>query len=303
MGADGKLTGKDLKKVRKGITRDNSVSQGEIAALKAYETSKQGKKLDAKSKQALQGELTRLIERRETQPEVDRQQILKDLTAGNIKPLVADHANHVDLDVGEPRPFTLSRGTDTNYKSLDGRETPAHVHHMSIDGRSIDIVEQQPPHPSNLTVGEIAETLARVKPDMLQNVERVSLLNDRAPGSNTFMWVSPSQKQGTVEVLPLVGSTVDPGPDLAAHSMNHEIGHLRSIATQPNLASSAEWARYERAIQQDQRGISEYAKTNAREDFAEFSSLYELFRGTPEEAGLRNLYPNRFAAAGPWLAS
>lgn len=302
-GSDGTLTNKELKQLRTGITKDNSVSEGEIGALNAFKTSTAGKKLDAKSKQALKRELTRLVERRETQPEVDRQQILQDLAAGKVRNLVTDHASHLDLDVGKPRPYTLGPGEDTTYKSLDGRETPAKLYRMNIDGRSIEIVEQQPPHPKNLTVGEIGETLAQIKPDMLRNVDRVSLLNDRQAGNQAFMWVSPSAKKGTVEVLPLVGSNVDPGPDVAAHSMNHEIGHLQSMPVQPSEMSTTAWAQYEQAIQKDQRAISEYAKTSPLEDYAEFSSLYALFRGTPEEAGLRDLYPHRFAAAGPWLVA
>jgi hypothetical protein len=48
-------------------------------------------------------------------------------------------------------------------------------------------------------------------------------------------------------------------------------------------------------MQSDQVAASTYGKSNTAEDFAEAYKLYFQVRGTPAEAELRQIMPERFA--------
>lgn len=74
-------------------------------------------------------------------------------------------------------------------------------------------------------------------------------------------------------------------------TMRHEVGHLVEAA----VFGDKGWEAWESAVEGDRMRASQYARETRREDFAEAYSLYLQVRGTPEEAALRALMPNRFA--------
>jgi hypothetical protein len=67
----------------------------------------------------------------------------------------------------------------------------------------------------------------------------------------------------------------------------HEIGHL----LMHRVDNVNEWTA---AIERDTLSTSQYGRSNATEDFAEFTRLYLSTEGRPEQlASLAALFPNR----------
>ena len=64
----------------------------------------------------------------------------------------------------------------------------------------------------------------------------------------------------------------------------------------------AEWAEWEAAMDADGVEPSGYATNSRGEDFSETLKLYMLVRGTPAEAQMRDVMPERFAILDRLLA-
>jgi hypothetical protein len=120
---------------------------------------------------------------------------------------------------------------------------------------------------------------------------------------------TPRDTAGFIKVRPIELDTVDPQAALQrwqqtlthelAHSFDFERGGRKKFAAEHDLAYAAAIARDGRAIS----GYAESAKHDPSEDFAETYSLYVAAHGTPREATMRALYPNRFAYLDRVLAT
>ena len=294
---DGRFSKNDATQLKSKVMK-RGISEKEAATLERLQETKAGKTLDEKSQQRLSKTVTKLLEKYHEQPEVDRKEILENLKNQDLSWTASAKAGDIDLKLSKPRPYTLGEPTSTKNTSFDGRtETPALNYKMNIDNRSIDLVVEQPVAEGQYKAQEMAKALSQVRPELLKHVDRVELLNKSS--GQASMQTNYWKEKGTIEVLPLKNSTRD--VTQGAHILNHEIGHLQSRAKLGY--DDANWQNYANAIQADGRSLSRYGDTKPTEDFSEFVTLHEIFRGTPEEAEFRALYPNRYAAAEGLITS
>lgn len=291
---DGDFTKKDQRVLTEKV-QQGGISEAELGGLQALASTKNAKKLRGKDKTRLSTTFTNLLSAYHEQPEVDRKQILNRLRAQSLSWSTTSLAGQLGLQLSQPRPFTLSTPVEEKNIDFSGRETPALTYQMQIDGRKIELVVEQPAVPGGADLNELATALSQVRPELLKHVNRVEILNKSDPTAR--MQTLYAKEKGTIEVLPIAGRN-----DVTenAHIFNHEIGHLQSRAALGY--DSVNWQAYEKAIAADNRYPSEYAKTRSSEDFSEFMSLHEMFRGTPDAPALRELFPNRYAVAGNLLS-
>jgi Domain of unknown function (DUF4781) len=112
---------------------------------------------------------------------------------------------------------------------------------------------------------------------------------------------TPRETDGFIKVRPIELDAGDPQAGLQRwqQTLTHELAHTFDFARGGRKKFAAEHdPAYADAIARDGRAISGYAesaKHDASEDFAETYSLYVAVRGSPREATMRALYPNRFA--------
>ena len=66
--------------------------------------------------------------------------------------------------------------------------------------------------------------------------------------------------------------------------------------------SDARWGDWQQAMRADPIAPSGYARSSQGEDFSEMLVLYSTVKGTPEEAQMRRLFPNRFAILDRMMA-
>ena len=292
---DGKFTKADSRDLMAQV-RKNGISERESATLEKLEGSRLAGKLTRGDTKRLSNTVTKLLAEYHAQPEVDRKDILKDLQSQNLSWTASSLADKLGLKLSEPRKYTLASPVDDTNTSFDGRTgTPAKKYQMNIDNRNIDIIVEEPRTGGQFSETQIADALSQVRPELLQHVDRVELLNQNSGSAS--MQTNYYKEQGTIEVLPISSErSVTQG----AHILNHEIGHLQTRATLGY--DDANWQTYANAISADKRFPSRYAQTKPSEDFSEFVTLHELFRNTPEEGAFRALFPNRYAAAGDLLS-
>lgn len=307
----------DGRKLAKQVQKDG-ISQKEINQLKNLSSLKQVGKLQD-GRERLNRKIAQLVAAGETTVEAkkDRKELLADIKAGTV-PKVADRFDTLGMVLDSAQPYKLSEAVQDTNRSQDDHwidpdtgqvdwnkfnrdpthvpEKPALTSTLDLHGRQIKIVVEQPPGKNLPTVNEVAESLSRIRPELLAHVKRVELVNENP--SNAYMWVNQPLDPGTIEILP---TTHKPNEKQRAQSFVHEIGHIASIAG-PNESEKLDWTAYEKAIAADKHFPSQYGATNKEEDFAEFANLYEIFRGTAEENGLRKLFPNRYAAAADLLS-
>ena len=292
---DGKFSAKDKRALAAEI-RENGISEKEAKKLEGLEGTKHAGKLDEKGTTRLSNTVTRLLAEYHAQPETDRKEILKDLKTQDLSWTASSLAGDLGLELSEPRKYTLGAPVDDTNTDFEGRTTPAKKYQMNIDNRNIDIIVEEPRASSGqFNEKEIAEALSQVRPDLLEHVERVELINESK--GTASMRTNYYKESGTIEVLPVVS---DRSVTQGAHILNHEIGHLQTRATLGY--DDANWQTYAKAIEADNRYPSRYAMTKPSEDFSEFVTLHEIFRDTPEEASFRALFANRYAAAGDLIS-
>lgn len=311
----------DGKKLEQEV-RKNGVSQREIAKLEKVGTGKLARKLDVASRERLNKQIASLVATGDVTGDAaeaskDRKELLANIEAGSVSS-VGDHFNKLDMVLDAPHPYKLSEPVQETNRSQDDHwidpatgqvdwqnfhQNPTHVaakpaltSTLDIHGRQIKIVVEQPPGKNLPTADEVAESLSRIRPELLDHVERVELVNENP--SNAYMWVNQRIDPGTIEILP---TTYEQNEKIRGQSVIHEIGHIASIAAR-HESEKLNWDAYKKAIATDKHVPSQYGASNEREDFAEFATLHEIFRGTPEEQAFRDLFANRYAAAGDLLS-
>lgn len=177
---------------------------------------------------------------------------------------------------------------------------------IDVHGTQVQVVINATDPPSGQHVPgitEIAESLRRLPPEAVADVDRIVV--DSRPNPDDAFWrevygdddfysaMTADTANRTINVYPTLNDTT---AGTVASSFAHEIGHFESDTRWGrNHTTGPEWAPWRAAIADDGVAVSQYAKNNPGEDFAETYSVYLDVLGTPREAELRALMPERFA--------
>jgi hypothetical protein len=120
-------------------------------------------------------------------------------------------------------------------------------------------------------------------------------------GIPNFRSFATAGADGVVDLYPMTSGS-RPALYLAG-SLTHESGHTLSIAAWGNSGTDPRWARWDAAMASDGIRASGYAASSRDEDFAEAFVIYQRVRGTPEEAEMRGIMPERFRLIDELLAA
>lgn len=205
---------------------------------------------------------------------------------------------------GDIAPYRMYPGLAIDNVAFANGNASGTFYDVSIDGRIIPVyLEGGAPKPglSLQTPVEIATALARLPPEVRASINAVKINTERNPGdafwSQQFgdadfrSYMTADSYNGVVNVFPTTRAQT---PDFLASSLVHEVGHFESQTSWGRDNTARSWQNWRDAMQSDRLSASGYAKNNPDEDFAETYALYFQVRGTPQEAEVRALMPERF---------
>ena len=215
---------------------------------------------------------------------------------------------------GSRRPYTVS-GPERVDHGFPSSTTPGATENraalkytVTVDGKAIEIIlpadaSKDPSH-SYPTIEQIAKGLAGMPPELVQATNRVVAVPLPAAETDSQGQVVPSGADmyaGNGEITINPHGTDSPRTQKAFDTtFLHEGAHLLkqpdkdewNEAIKSDHLFSTHYAdnNYEPNAHIDQNG-----RNNPAEDFAEAYMIYKLVKGTPEEAQMRALMPERFA--------
>jgi hypothetical protein len=160
-----------------------------------------------------------------------------------------------------------------------------------------------PPKPDRVlpSVGDMTKVLAALPIQSLAAVKQVNL--NPAANPDDASWTAdpnynPSGREFVTHMTASAAGIVNVYPSRANSdlkevetALNHETGH--SVSRAAWAWDDAKWAPWKKARVDDGISISQYANSSDGEDFAESWILFQTAYGTPLEAEVRTLIPNR----------
>lgn len=207
----------------------------------------------------------------------------------------------------------------------EGGEQPALKYTVTIDGESVDIYEPVNKNPdySYTSVDQIAKSLAALPADGFKKLNEININPEAAKGDdgkpNLGVVMSIDTSAAKMNVFPHEKGRA-PNQGQVDTPMFHEVGHLYQPKDTtvrgpfglpiPFPAGAAWKQEWNKAIESDGVFPTPYAQGNyfpnpdkpneapsrdPGEDFAEAYMIYHLVKGTPDEAQMRTLMPERFA--------
>lgn len=179
--------------------------------------------------------------------------------------------------------------------------TPAVRYDVVIDGKTIPLyAPEAPPAEGMHTAAQAAEAIASMPASLRAKLTEVSLEARQNPGDAywasvygdpSFRSYATAGADGVVRVYPCAGEA--PGQAALDATLIHEVGHTMSQRLW-GASYGAEWGPWTEAGRSDGFIPSKYGANNPGEDFSETLVIYQSVKGTPQEAELRALMPNRF---------
>jgi peptidoglycan hydrolase-like protein with peptidoglycan-binding domain len=196
-------------------------------------------------------------------------------------------------------------------KSYDFKSGKADAlkYEVEIDGKKVPVYMPKNPSPSLKyhTIDQLAKGLAALPKSSRDLVTAVNAEPQNNPDDafwakqyNTpnFHSYMTAGAAGVVNVYP-----TDPvqSQTFLDGSLIHETGHTLSQQKWGN-DNDPRWKPWQDAMKADGVHASKYAKNAQGEDFAETLKLYQMVKGTPQEAEMRALMPERFKIIDGLLA-
>lgn len=242
-------------------------------------------------------------------PEQQKAQLEKFLTdEPGLKDVVAPQAGAFD---GKRAKYTVHGPTDVKDYAFKGGKADAVKYEVEIDGKKIPVHLPKDPDAAKKyhSIEEVAKGLAALPQssrDLVKevNVERVDNPDDahwakeyNDPNFHSYMTAGAA---GTISIYPSTGS--NPSQSYLDGTMIHETGHTLSRRKWGDDENDPKWKDWRDAAAKDGVHASQYAKNSFGEDFAETLQLYQQVKGTPQEAEIRALMPERFKIIDELLA-
>jgi hypothetical protein len=197
--------------------------------------------------------------------------------------------------------YTVSEGKDIGSIAFRSQCAEAVTHEVKIGDQTIKVTLPKNPPPGTHTIEEVALALAALPPAARAQVKEVVV----EPGANPddaywkVEYNDPSftsyMTAGADGIISLYPSPPKPSQAYMDQSFIHETGHILSRSSWgDDSQSDPRWADWNAAVTADGIVPSGYGKKSPDEDFAETLVIYMTVRGTPQEAELRALMPERF---------
>lgn len=209
-----------------------------------------------------------------------------------------------DFDA-QRQPYEMTGPTDVDDHEFPSGKADALRYDVVIDGQTIPVYLPKDPDAAEgglHSAEEVAKGLAALPAANRALIEEVSVDPHRNPadeywaekyGDPNFRSYMTAGAEGKVTIYPS-GHEGTASQSVLDSSLIHETGHVLS-GREYGGDDDARWDRWEAAMESDGVDASGYARNSKGEDFAETLTLYQTVRGTPQEAELRALMPERFA--------
>lgn len=206
----------------------------------------------------------------------------------------------------------LTGPTEVKDYQFKDKKVDALKYEVEIDGKKVPVYvpKNQAPNLTYHSIDEVAKGLAAIPKasrDLIKqvNVEPIQNSEDaywatqyNTPDFHSYMTAGAA---GTVHIYPDKNTAPKMTQDYLDVSLIHETGHILS---QQKWGGDADprWKDWQNAMASDGVHASAYAKKSQGEDFSETLKLYQMVKGTPQEAELRALMPERFKIIDEILA-
>lgn len=208
---------------------------------------------------------------------------------------------------GREQPHTLHGPTDVPNHAFRSGAAAAQRYEVEVAGRRVPVYVGNPPGANAHSITEVAKGLSTLAPAALDSLKHVQVNPGQNPDDAHWARVynTPNFRSymtaGAAGVIDLYPPSGNASQAQLSNSLVHEVGHIVSQRNFGTNYQSRDWSRYQSAIAADGVSPSRYAMNSPGEDFSEFLTLVTAVRGTPQEAELRALMPNRFEAAAALL--
>lgn len=162
---------------------------------------------------------------------------------------------------------------------------------IRIDGHTINLIRptRSDAVGKNLpTTAQLAEALRAIPASQRKHTTSVILSPRAHPNSTRTRTIAGEAGSGVITLFPMSSAQSQNDFD---NRVAHESGHNYQGSLWNSAAAVRDWGA---AATADNRLPSPYAGNNAGDDFCEFLILYNAAKGTPCEATVRQLYPNRW---------
>jgi hypothetical protein len=198
--------------------------------------------------------------------------------------------------------YSVSAGTDVAEHGFRSGKAEGVTYDVKIGDQTVKVtMPKNPPAGSNLpSIDDVAKSLAALPPASLALVKEVVVNPGQnpddaywekkyaMPGFRSYMTAG---KEGIVNIYP---TTSAQSQTILEMSMIHETGHVLSNSNWGDSLDDKRWQGWKDAVAKDGVVPSAYGKSSLKEDFAETLVIYMNVKGTPREAEMRALMPERF---------
>ncbi len=200
------------------------------------------------------------------------------------------------------QPYTTSAGTDAKDFEFRSGKAEGTTYDVKVGDQTVKVtMPKTPPAGSNLpSIDDVAKSIAALPPEARALVKEVVINPGQnpddafwaqkynQPGFRSYMTAG---EEGIVNIYP---TTAAQSQSVLENSMVHETGHVLSQQRFGSSTDDARWDAWKKAGEKDAIIPSQYGKNSPGEDFAETLVIYMNVKGTPAEAELRALMPERF---------
>lgn len=220
------------------------------------------------------------------------------------QPGLLGHVSEAPTAYGPSSGWRMSPGTTVSNIPFQSGTGSATRYDITVDGRTIPVYVSPQTGGNGLnnhTPAEVATALSRLPPEVRANINEVRINGAQNPSDqfwaqqygdpNFRSYMTADSANGVVDLYP---TSHPQGADYLTGSLVHEVGHFESQTNYGYNSSGQGWQEWRDAMQADRLAPSAYGKSNPDEDFAESYALYFQVRGTPQEAEVRALMPERF---------
>lgn len=205
--------------------------------------------------------------------------------------------------------YKLHGPTDVKNHDFRGGKADAVKYEVEIDGKKIPVFLPKSPKKDEVhSIQEMAKGLAALPASSRALVKQVVVEAKQNPddaywaqqyNDPNFSSYMTAGADGIINVYP---SKPKQSQDYLDGTLIHETGHTLSMKKWGSDDNDKRWNDWKAAIKSDGIVPSKYGKASVGEDFSETLVLYHQSKGTPQEAELRALMPERFKIIDEMLA-
>ena len=197
--------------------------------------------------------------------------------------------------------YTTSEGTDVKDFAFNSGKADAVSYEVKIGEQTITVTlpKTAPAGTFIPSLDDVAKALAALPPESRAQVTSVVVEPAQNPKDAEWAMIysTPGFRSymtaGAAGIVTIYPTTTKQSQTFLEQSLIHETGHVLSKKNWGEK-SDARWNEWSQAVAKDGIYPSGYGKNSNDEDFAETLVIYLNVKGTPAEAEMRALMPERF---------